>query len=71
MTSINKKYPRECSYFTDKIFLSSIGIKKNGKIVQEFYHKCNLNESIMCKRSAKLDPPFLGISRACVIKDRE
>lgn len=71
MASVNKKYPRECSYFTSNVFLSSTGIKKNGKTVQEFYHKCNLNEGIMCKRSVKLNPPFLGVSRACVIKDRK
>lgn len=69
MSGINKKYPMQCSYFEKEPFFSSTGIKKNGLII-EFYHKCNLNEDIICKRSTNLDMPLFGIKRICVIKKR-
>lgn len=54
MSGINKKYPMQCSYFEKEPFFSTTGIKKKG-IVMEFYHKCNLEEGIICKRSTKED----------------
>lgn len=70
MAVINKKYPSQCSYFEKEPFFSSTGIKKN-RIVIEFYHKCNLDETIMCKRSTNLDMPLFGVKRICVVKNRE
>lgn len=69
MAGINKKYPTQCSYFSEEVF-SSIGIKKNGRIAREFYHKCLLTEDI-CKRATNLEMPLFGVKKICVVKKRD
>ena len=67
---INKKYPRQCSYFEEKPIFSTACIKTNGHRYNEFYHKCTLEDGLMCKRSTNLDLPLFGIRRICVTKKK-
>ncbi|MEM4133729.1 MAG: hypothetical protein QXV73_00800 [Candidatus Micrarchaeia archaeon] len=70
MSNINKKQPTKCPYFSNKLIINTLGLKRNGKVINEFYYKCTLTEDIMCERSTNLLFPLLGSRRICIIKER-